>query len=144
MSISAGTSRALHQTLGEEAGDEVVNWMQRMEFNRVESREMLEVSLSRFDDRMELSLSRFDAKMDARLAEFQRVMDARLAEFQRVLDGQLAEFRREMTEFRAEIRADVSRLEVKMEQRHAELMRWSLVYWVGAVASIAALAKILR
>jgi hypothetical protein len=100
--------------------------MQRMEFNRVESREMLEVSLSRFDDRMELSLSRFDAKMDARLAEFQRM-----------LDNQLAEFRKEM-------RADVARLELKIEQRHADLMRWSLVYWLGAVGSIAALAKILR
>lgn len=32
----------------------------------------------------------------------------------------------------------------RVDQRHAELMRWSFVFWVGAVAAIAALAGVLR
>lgn len=32
----------------------------------------------------------------------------------------------------------------KVDQRHAELMRWSFVFWVGAVGAIAVLAGVLR
>lgn len=35
-------------------------------------------------------------------------------------------------------------LDNKIEQRHAELLKWSFVFWVGAVAAIAALAGVLR
>jgi len=41
------------------------------------------------------------------------------------------------------VRADIARLDNKIENRFADLMRWSLMYWLGAVGSIAALAKIL-
>ncbi len=38
----------------------------------------------------------------------------------------------------------VGRLEAKIEQRTADLMKWSFLFWVGAVAAIAALAGVLR
>jgi hypothetical protein len=35
-------------------------------------------------------------------------------------------------------------LETMLERRTADLMKWSFVFWVGAVTSIAILAKVLR
>ena len=37
-----------------------------------------------------------------------------------------------------------SDLEKTMERRTAELLKWSFVFWVGAVGAIAALAGVLR
>jgi len=74
-----------------------------------------------------------NARMDARFAR----MEATFASFRH-------EMRQDMSEFKAEIRADIARLEVKIEKRYADLMKWSLIYWVGAVASIAGLARVIR
>jgi hypothetical protein len=38
----------------------------------------------------------------------------------------------------------IGRLEAKIEQRTADLMKWSFVFWVGAVGAIAVLAGVLR
>jgi hypothetical protein len=35
-------------------------------------------------------------------------------------------------------------VETKLEQRTADLIKWSFVFWVGAVGAIAALAGVLR
>jgi hypothetical protein len=55
--------------------------------------------------------------------------------------------RADIAELRHEMQVGFARLEAKiettMERRTAELMKWSFVFWVGAVISIALLAKIL-
>ena len=78
------------------------------------------------------------------MAAFKQETRDEMAAFRQEMATFRQEMRKEMAAFKQEVRADIARLEVKIEQRHAELMRWSLVYWVGAVASIAALARILR
>lgn len=67
----------------------------------------------------ELNFTRFDA----RLNELTHVMNARFAQLEATVVG---------------------RLEAKIEQRTADLMKWSFVFWVGAVAAVAALAGVLR
>ena len=114
MSVSATTARALHQALGEEAADEMIDRINQIEASRAEHRELIQLTLARHEDRIALQL-----------AEFRQDM------------------RQEMASFRAEVRADIARLDVKIESRYADVMKWSLVYWLGAVGSIAALAKIL-
>lgn len=48
----------------------------------------------------------------------------------------------------AELRHEMSRIEANLithiERSKADLMKWSFVFWVGAVAAIAALAGVLR
>ena len=63
------------------------------------------------------------SRVDTRLNELDRVMDARFAQFEATIVG---------------------RLEAKIEQRTADLMKWSFVFWCGAVAAVAALAGVLR
>ena len=63
----------------------------------------------------------------------------------------LEEERLERATLRAEltqIRADMAAMEIRLGDRisnvKADLMRWSFVFWVGAVGAIAALAGILK
>ncbi len=109
MGITARLSRRLHQTLGRDAAEDLVNWMQQMDAQRAELRELNELNFSR---------------VDARLAGM-------------ATQAQVAELRQEL-------QAGLARLETKLEQRTADLIKWSFVFWVGAVGAIAVLAGVLR
>lgn len=52
--------------------------------------------------------------------------------------------RGDVAELRHEMRVSFAQLEAVIEKRFAELMKWSFVFWVGAVGAIAALAGVLR
>ena len=85
MAIPQQLRRKLHETLGAEAGEALVSWMEGADTHR----------------------------------------------------GDVAELRHE-------VRVSFARLETLIEGRIADLMKWSFVFWVGAVAAIAALAGVLR
>lgn len=120
MPITARLSHRLHQTLGDEAAEDLVNWMHQVDAQRAELRELNELNFSR---------------VDARLAEV-------------AMRADLAELRQEMkvgfATLRQELQAGLGSLETKLEQRTADLMKWSFAFWVGAVGAIAVLAGVLR
>jgi len=58
--------------------------------------------------------------------------------------GDLAELRHEMQLGFAKVDARFAQLEKAIEARAADLIKWSFVFWVGAVAAIALLARALR
>jgi hypothetical protein len=58
MTIAATLARRLHETLGEEAADAMVDWMHRVDTGRSELREL-----------NEWNFERFEAKLDARAGE---------------------------------------------------------------------------
>jgi hypothetical protein len=49
----------------------------------------------------------------------------------------------EIADLRREMQVGFARLETAIERSTADLMKWSFVFWVGAVTSIALLAKLL-
>jgi len=51
--------------------------------------------------------------------------------------------RADIAELRHEMQVGFSRMETAIERCKADLMKWSFVFWVGAVTSIAILAKLL-
>jgi hypothetical protein len=105
MSITPRLSRKLHQTLGEEAATDLVNWMQHA---------------------------------DTRLTGV--AMREDLAE----LRADFAELRQEMQVGFAKLHEEMARLEARLERRFSDLIKWSFVFWVGAVGAIAMLAGVLR
>ncbi|MGH7698963.1 MAG: hypothetical protein ACREMJ_00355 [Gemmatimonadales bacterium] len=127
MPITPRLSRRLHQTLGEEAAEDLVNWMQQVDAQRAELRELNELNFSRFD---------------ARLAEV--AMRADLAELRQATQADLAELRQEMRDGFADLRQEMVRMETRFERRFSDLIKWSFVFWVGAVGAIAVLAGVLR
>jgi len=119
MSVTANLSHRLQQTLGVEAGNEMVDWMNRMDAQRAELRDLNELNFSRIEARF--------SQMDARFNEF----DARLG----TMDAGI----------RRDLQAGLTRLELKIEQRTADIMKWSFVFWVGSVLTITgALAALSR
>ena len=60
------------------------------------------------------------------------------------LRGDLAELRHEMQLGFSKVDIRFAELEKAIEQRAADLIKWSFVFWVGAVAAIALLARALR
>lgn len=51
--------------------------------------------------------------------------------------------RADIAELRQEMQVGFARMETAIERCKSDLMKWSFVFWVGAVASIAVLAKLL-
>jgi hypothetical protein len=105
MPITARLSHKLHQTLGDDAAEDLVNWMQQVDAQRAELRELNELNFSR---------------IDARLADLATHADL------------------------AGLRQDMAHLETRLERRLGDLIKWSFVFWVGAVGAIAMLARALR
>ncbi len=75
------------------------------------------------------------------MVDWMHHVDAQRAELRELNELNFARFEARLMQFEATI---VGRLEAKIEQRTADLMKWSFVFWVGAVAAIAALAGVLR
>ena len=114
MAVTANLSHRLHQTLGSEAGNEMVDWMNRMDAQRAELRELNELSFSR---------------IDAGFGELEARLRAELQAGQARTDSSVADLRRDME-------LGFARVEMKVEQRTADIMRWSFAFWVGSVLTI--------
>jgi len=53
------------------------------------------------------------------------------------------QLRADIAELRHEMQVGFARLETRFERRFGDLIKWSFVFWVGAVAAIAMLARVL-
>ncbi len=58
--------------------------------------------------------------------------------------GDLDQLRADIAELRQEMQVGFARLETRFERRFGDLIKWSFVFWVGAVGAIAMLARALR
>jgi hypothetical protein len=144
MSIAAKLSRKLYDTLGSEAAEAMVDWMQQVETQRSELRELSDLSFARIDARFGEARAESDARFVEVLAQmdlrFARI-DARFVEARAHTDVRLAELRDEM-------HTGFVMLEAKLDRRFAEVIKWSFVFWVGStvtlVTALAALARFPR
>jgi hypothetical protein len=114
--ITPRLSQKLQQTLGEEAGAEFMNWM-----HQVDAR------VSDVATRADLAVLRGD-----------------LAELRQTARADMAELRQEIQVGFAKMHEGMARVETRFERRFGDLIKWSFVFWVGAVGAIAMLAGVLR
>ena len=133
MAVSARLSRALRDSLGEEGADALVNWMIQVEASRSELYNVIDAWKVTTDSRF----NEFEARIDLRFSEQQRWMDGRFSEQQRWTEGRFAEHQQEM-------RTGFANLETRFERRFGDLLKWSFVFWCGAVGAVAMLARALR
>ena len=75
-------------------------------------------------------------QVDAERADLHRLNELNFSRF----DARLGEFRAEVQAGLADVRRDMetglARVETRIEQRTADIMKWSFVFWVGAVATL--------
>jgi hypothetical protein len=72
MAIPARLTRVLQDVLGEEGGDDLVNWMVHMDANRSELRDLMDAWNGRTDSRF----GEADGRMELQFAELREAMDA--------------------------------------------------------------------
>jgi hypothetical protein len=118
MSASRHLSNKLRETLGSEAGEELMTWLDEERSERQNLRAdfgTLRADFAELRQEMQAGFARVSADVTAQI----HALDLKLAERIHVLDKRVVETK-------------------------ADLMKWSLVFWVGAVGAIAALAGVLR
>lgn len=129
MSLTPRLSRKLHDTLGSDAAEDLVSWMQERESYHGDLRAETQLGF---------------AKLDARLGELRETMRADIAELRQQMEARSAELRLEMGLDRESSRVAMTDLRREIAQRSSDLIKWSFLFWVGAVGAIAALAGVLR
>jgi hypothetical protein len=81
----------------------------------------------------------------AEFVNWMHEMDARVSDV--ATHGDLAQLRADLradfAEMRQEMQVGFAALETRFERRISDLIKWSFVFWVGAVGAIAMLARVL-
>jgi len=106
MAISARLFKTFRVTFGEDATADMMAWMQSVDDHRAELRELNELNAARIDARFGQIDARF-GQVEARFGQ----IDARFGELE-------------------------ARLERKIDQRFADTIKWSFLFWCGAMAAM--------
>jgi hypothetical protein len=122
----------LHDALGEDAGGDLVTWMQTVDANRAELRELMET----YAARTESGFREFDARMDARFAK----VDARFAQE----DARFAQTDVRFAELEGRMRTGFAELEKLIERQHGRLLAWSFGFWSTALVALYAFTRVPR
>lgn len=115
MPVTVRLSKNFYDRFGDDLVDELVEW-----FNLVDS-----TYRSDLREMNEANFAKFDAKLDQRVAELNAKIDLRVGDL------------------RGEMHAGFARLDKTIADARADLIKWSFIFWVGAVAAIAMLARVL-
>ena len=87
-------------------------------------------------------------QVDTQRAELRELNDLNFTQFDARLTAAVVELRQEMQvgfeRWGGELRQEMAQLEIRLERRIGDLLKWSFVFWVGAVGAIAVLAGVLR
>jgi hypothetical protein len=147
MAVPARLRYALHQKLGDDAAHELVKCMEHVDSTRTELRDINELNFARIDSRFAEERHVTEAAfslVDNRFGEMRQEMQAGFA----AVDVRFLEFRQEMQLGFARMETRFAELdgkfETKLERRFGDLLKWSFLFWCGAVGAIAALARVLR
>jgi hypothetical protein len=115
MSAPHKLSRKLQETLGPEASDAMIDWM-----NHTDTRL----------DELHTELVEFRSEVRADFAELRQEFDSKLT-------TGLGSLREEMRVGFAKVDAKFAEIEKSAAQRHADFMKWTLGFWVLSLATLA-------
>ena len=71
MPVTTRLSHRLHDALGEDAGGDLVTWMQTVDANRAELRELNELNFARIESRFREN----EARLDTRFAQVEKLIE---------------------------------------------------------------------
>jgi hypothetical protein len=109
----------------------------------VSNRRDLELVVMNDRDREEL-LSTATDRFERRLAEECGSLRREIGQLRVDMVTQGAEIRQEVSSFRLEVAEQFGALKTDAADKHVELLKWALVFWVGQAASVAAIIKVLQ
>ncbi|MSR07897.1 MAG: hypothetical protein EXR93_12675 [Gemmatimonadetes bacterium] len=89
---------------------------------------------------MDARFEAYELRMDARFLTMEHAIDTRFAVERGTTNSQFAE----TIERFGHLETSIAQLESRMERRFADPLKWSFVFWVGAIGAVAALAGVLK
>ena len=90
MAISGRLTRKLYEMFGQDAGDDLMSWMQTVDSQRAEFRELHEATTSRFEAR----LGESTARLRAEISELRRELQVGLARLETGIEKRTASLMR--------------------------------------------------
>jgi hypothetical protein len=136
MSVPPRLTSKLHEVLGSGAAEDIVNWLDEERAHREEIIESVRADFAELRQEMHAGFAELRQEMQVGFAQLREHLVIQL----RGVDGQLHGLENQIHDVETQLRAS----ETRQAERHVELLRWSFVFWVGAVLSIAVLAKVLH
>ncbi len=128
VAITPRLSRKLSQVLGEEAED-LVTWMDRIDRQSSEWREAMRADFAELRQHTDVAVAGLRQE---------------IAGLRQEVGHEIGGLRQEMHVGFATLRQEMALMEARFERRFSDLIKWSFVFWVGAVGAIAMLAGALR
>ena len=154
MSIPPRLAVKFEETIGHEATEDFVTWMDgvRADLNELKQ-EVLRVEI-RLGDRIDSKIGALQKTFDDRFGAVDEgfgalqktidgrfgAVDERFGALQKTFDDRFGA----VGERFGTIEKAIADLRVELKDQHASLLKWSFVFWVGAVMAIATLAGVLR
>ena len=133
MAVPAQISKKLRESLGPEAGEILVTWLQEMRAEHDELRASIRADFAEFRHEMAALIQASESRLIDRIHKEVVTLGDRIHAVEARLDERVGRVEVRV----AEVKADVAGVK-------ADLMKWSFVFWVSAVGAIAALAGVLR
>ena len=137
MPVTARLSRRFYDAIGDDAANDLVNWMNAVD---VEYRtELMRVN--------EANFTRFTATLDTRFAAARQETDRRLDRIEARLDemdfrASMARIDRMFTQLEARMQTQFAQLEARVQTQFAQfkarMLKWMLVFWTTTMAGAAA------
>ncbi len=126
MPVTARLLQRLHETLGDEATNDLFAWWEEAAtVNRLAVREVADLYYARFGELLGKGLAELRGELTARVAELR------------------SEFKKEMVELRGESQKEMAELQSEFKQETAELradlIKWMFLFWAGTVIPLAGL-----
>ena len=112
-----------------------MTWMDRVETQRDESRDAIRADLAELRQHTDAAITHLRQDVAG--------LKQDVAGLKQDVAG-LGGLREEMRVGFASLRQEMAQMEARFERRFSDLIKWSFVFWVGAVAAVALLAGVVR
>jgi hypothetical protein len=112
----------LRETLGDEAANDLVSWV-----DEATARE-----LGHIRELAELHYSRFDARLEQRLANLGADVDGRIEALRTDLYGRIEALR-------TDLYGRIEALRTELAVQRGDLIKWMFLFWVGTIVPLAGL-----
>jgi hypothetical protein len=158
MAVPARLSDKLREALGDEAANEMVDWMRRVDEQRAELRDLNELNFARIEARfreVDLKFEQMDRRFEQVDKRFEQV-DKRFEQVDKQLervnlrlaahDNRFDDVDARISDLRRDMEIGFARVEARIDRRFSDVLKWAIVFWVGSLfamtGAVTALARL--
>jgi hypothetical protein len=133
MSVPPRLSIKLKEAMGQDAADDLVTWLEDERSQREAMRSEMRADLAELRQEMRAGFETQGAQITAHVS----------ALFTDQFRGLNAQIQKQFFEVETRLSDRIHAVDKRVADVKADLMKWSFVFWVGAVSAIAMLAGVL-